>query len=306
MIWPVASQKPNNLGLFDSLGNVFCWTQNTAILVGGQWQDHETPTEGNIRVLLGSTFNPEYPTLSSTRGIHDISDRYPQFGFRVARTIKNPKELSNDVPRSPTSQLSNDEWGLVWFGTVDFGFTVLRIVVEPINKENPSTGYQIRRIDQDNSVAKLDKFSASDTELFFQGTESVGVVFRGRRSSGSKSYEGEYKTSGRPYALKLRGGNQANFEPPSEIWEATLESSETIVQLRVYNKGLASERILIDDLTHKAGGLKVDKSIVDGDLILRVPPLQGEWKGKVNEAGTKMTGYWSQNGQEERAVFRRK
>ncbi|MEE9251320.1 MAG: formylglycine-generating enzyme family protein, partial [Alphaproteobacteria bacterium] len=89
---PVGSYRPNAFGVFDTLGNVWEWTQDCwhgsyhgATGDGGAWT---TAGDCAKRVLRGgSWFNRPWNLRSAIRGWHSTVTRYLYYGFRVARTL---------------------------------------------------------------------------------------------------------------------------------------------------------------------------------------------------------------------------
>ncbi|MFI5455728.1 MAG: formylglycine-generating enzyme family protein [Isosphaerales bacterium] len=93
--WPGGSLLPNDLGLFDTLGNVFEWCQDPY----GRYQpgkegsiiDHinllESINEKNPRLLRGGTFDSQPAYVRSAYRFRDApSNRISDDGFRPART----------------------------------------------------------------------------------------------------------------------------------------------------------------------------------------------------------------------------
>jgi formylglycine-generating enzyme required for sulfatase activity len=95
--WPLGTLKPNDAGLFDSLGNTWDWTQNRYLSyqvgpAGKPAHDHEDlkpVLDEDSRVLRGGTF---YHPTSYIRGAFRYNDRsssrYLAVGLRVARTCR--------------------------------------------------------------------------------------------------------------------------------------------------------------------------------------------------------------------------
>jgi formylglycine-generating enzyme required for sulfatase activity len=94
--WPVGSLKPNDLGLFDTLGNAFCWCHESFRELAepaGVVTDESGPelkvVESNFRSLRGGSFtNQPANVRSATRFGYGPGYRYVDFGFRPARTLK--------------------------------------------------------------------------------------------------------------------------------------------------------------------------------------------------------------------------
>jgi formylglycine-generating enzyme required for sulfatase activity len=93
--WPVGSLKPNDLGLFDMLGNAFEWcfdgTNNSPEQRDKVFDDIPLtqPVEaGDSRLLRGGTFYslPELVRSAYRSYVLQPNDRFFSFGFRPART----------------------------------------------------------------------------------------------------------------------------------------------------------------------------------------------------------------------------
>lgn len=95
--WPLGTLKPNDAGLFDSLGNTWDWTHNRYLTyrVGpagkpaNDIEDLKPVLDEDTRVLRGGTF---YHPTSYVRGAFRYNDRsssrYLAVGLRVARTCR--------------------------------------------------------------------------------------------------------------------------------------------------------------------------------------------------------------------------
>lgn len=94
---PVGQLKPNNLGLFDTYGNVWEWIQD-------QWKEYKSDADGPVsvdiedvalivskdheRLRRGGSYTYEADYLRSAHRSHYIPDeRRDSVGFRLARTI---------------------------------------------------------------------------------------------------------------------------------------------------------------------------------------------------------------------------
>ncbi|HLJ93593.1 MAG TPA: SUMF1/EgtB/PvdO family nonheme iron enzyme [Gemmataceae bacterium] len=94
--WPVGSLKPNDFGLFDMLGNVYCWCQEI-------YDDYPKPEGDKVfedkegvlttpaeygRVYRGGSFNnPASSVRSAARSSDPPMQFFVDVGFRPARTI---------------------------------------------------------------------------------------------------------------------------------------------------------------------------------------------------------------------------
>ncbi len=94
--WPAASLLPNDLGLFDMLGNVYEWCQNPNVV-------RKPPQEGGIedivkieelvldkqsRMSRGGCYNTgSSEARSAHRSVDQPTNSNALFGFRVARTL---------------------------------------------------------------------------------------------------------------------------------------------------------------------------------------------------------------------------
>jgi len=94
---PVAEKKPNDFGLFDVHGNIWCWCQERyKPYPQGQESGLIEDTEDTLiidnkefRVLRGGSFSclPVY-VRSANRGFNAPTLRLKDFGFRIARTLQ--------------------------------------------------------------------------------------------------------------------------------------------------------------------------------------------------------------------------
>jgi formylglycine-generating enzyme required for sulfatase activity len=92
--WPVGQKRPNDLGLFDMHGNVWCWTNDPYFSYAQaqgrvvEDQDFSSTLEDRVsRVLRGGAFGSSATFLrSSIRGDFRPSNRGNAFGVRLART----------------------------------------------------------------------------------------------------------------------------------------------------------------------------------------------------------------------------
>jgi formylglycine-generating enzyme required for sulfatase activity len=93
--WPCGSLLPNELGLFDMLGNLWEWCQDL-------YQTRQADTSGKVfedvnrnlyveqsepRLLRGGAYNhPPAGARSANRGWNAPEDRWSHDGFRPSRT----------------------------------------------------------------------------------------------------------------------------------------------------------------------------------------------------------------------------
>ena len=90
--WPVGTLKPNDLGLFDALGNVHTWCLDWGLGIshskGDEVYDEEEQKEGRgSRVIRGGSFQVQGAYVRSADSLgHAPTGRSVSVGFRVART----------------------------------------------------------------------------------------------------------------------------------------------------------------------------------------------------------------------------
>ena len=87
--WPVGSLWPNDLGLFDILGNVQEWCQEGSSHVNEHRDDEDTEvvTNSTQRTLRSGSYNKIIQRIRSDRSEHvQPIVQFNEIGFRVART----------------------------------------------------------------------------------------------------------------------------------------------------------------------------------------------------------------------------
>ena len=87
---PVASLRPNELGIYDMSGNVGEWCEDEwDAYPDGPQTDPEPDAEGAFKVIRGGSYCSVPVTCRvSNRGVCGTpSDRYSNSGFRLAMTI---------------------------------------------------------------------------------------------------------------------------------------------------------------------------------------------------------------------------
>jgi formylglycine-generating enzyme required for sulfatase activity len=94
--WPVGQKRPNDLGLFDSHGNVWSWCggagyvypQRRSAATRIDAEDPAAVTESVVRGLRGGSFiNFAADLRTSFRGVSRPSNAYYNYGLRVCRTL---------------------------------------------------------------------------------------------------------------------------------------------------------------------------------------------------------------------------
>ena len=85
--WPVGSLLPNDLGLFDMLGNVYEWCQDAYDKTSRTKSQNYEHISDNPRLLRGGSFSSRPAVVRSAfRGWSAPSNHDANFGFRPART----------------------------------------------------------------------------------------------------------------------------------------------------------------------------------------------------------------------------
>jgi hypothetical protein len=104
MTWPVGTLKPNDLGLFDTMGNVLEWSQNIYHVdakqrarIASTLDDIEEEPESSAEAFMNAVFRAQrggsflhsrWESRSAARTTYSLmDDTTDYFGFRVARTI---------------------------------------------------------------------------------------------------------------------------------------------------------------------------------------------------------------------------
>lgn len=118
MTWPVGTLKPNDLGLFDTMGNVLEWSQNIYHVdarrreriamslddVEDEPADSADETVNNVfRSQRGGSFlHSRWESRSSSRTTYSLmDDTTDYFGFRVARTLAVVGSPAEKAPTAP-------------------------------------------------------------------------------------------------------------------------------------------------------------------------------------------------------------
>jgi formylglycine-generating enzyme required for sulfatase activity/class 3 adenylate cyclase len=118
MTWPVGMLKPNDLGLFDTMGNVLEWSQNIyfadprqraqAALARDDIENEPEMTAGQslnnlFRAQRGGSFlHSRWESRSAARTTYSLmDDTTDYFGFRVARTIAVAGSPAEQAPKTP-------------------------------------------------------------------------------------------------------------------------------------------------------------------------------------------------------------
>jgi formylglycine-generating enzyme required for sulfatase activity/serine/threonine protein kinase len=89
--WPVGQKRPNEFGLFDLHGNVWCWCQDPALIYrSGRVEDKEDISDIKdqlSRVLRGASFLNRAPYVrSANRNVNRPAIRFSLIGVRACRT----------------------------------------------------------------------------------------------------------------------------------------------------------------------------------------------------------------------------
>jgi formylglycine-generating enzyme required for sulfatase activity len=87
---PVASLKPNDLGLFDMLGNAWEWCQDRYTVdpsADENQAERQDPRDNEGRVLRGGSLHRMLSIRSADRDKEQPANRDNYMGLRVARTI---------------------------------------------------------------------------------------------------------------------------------------------------------------------------------------------------------------------------
>jgi formylglycine-generating enzyme required for sulfatase activity len=98
---PVAARKPNDLGLFDGLGNVWNWTQDLYSERGTDGAGDGPLTPDQLRSKRGGDYSlPSTKTRVAFRNYDQAARAEINVGFRIARTI-TPLPVGGNRPAAP-------------------------------------------------------------------------------------------------------------------------------------------------------------------------------------------------------------
>jgi len=118
MTWPVGTLKPNDFGMFDTMGNVLEWSQNVylsdparrakiALEIDDVENEPETTVESSFNNVFraqrgGSFLHSRWESRSAARTTYSLmDDTTDYFGFRVARTIAVTASRAEQAPTTP-------------------------------------------------------------------------------------------------------------------------------------------------------------------------------------------------------------
>jgi formylglycine-generating enzyme required for sulfatase activity len=100
---PVGKMAPNPAGLYDMLGNVWEWTQDTYRADGYKDHSKENPvitSGGNSRVRRGGCWNNETGSIRcANRGNRDATHQNSRIGFRLLMQVKDPALKAVTAPK---------------------------------------------------------------------------------------------------------------------------------------------------------------------------------------------------------------
>jgi formylglycine-generating enzyme required for sulfatase activity len=85
----LGSLWPNDLGLFDILGNVLEWCQDSLVPTAkhADWEDTEVVSNSTQRALRSGSYDKNIEKIRSDRAEHALPVvQFNEIGFRVART----------------------------------------------------------------------------------------------------------------------------------------------------------------------------------------------------------------------------
>ncbi len=130
-------------------------------------------------------------------------------------------------------------------------------------------------------------------------------AFDGKIGGGGKTISGAFVQGGTQMTFTLTRTGEANVEEPSNkpldkrftgTWEGTLDAMGTKLRLvcKLENKEGAAAGTLTSVDQGNAEIPIPSITQAGSSLVLEIPSIGGTYKGDLNEAGTQLTGTWTQ------------
>ena len=189
-----------------------------------------------------------------------------------------------------------------WKGTLDARGTELRLEIDVTKNGEALTG-ELRSLDQGNVTLKLDKVKIEEGKLSFLVPRITGK-YSGEVSDDGSTITGTFTQSGMDLDLTLKkGDSKKTAENPVEVlkeaWIGEIEMGgmKPVMQFRIMTKE-SGGKAYFDSVTEGQTGFAAKFQHKDGELQFEVDQIDLEFRGKLNDAGDKAEGIWSQGGRE--------
>ncbi len=188
--------------------------------------------------------------------------------------------------------------GPFWTGTLDVGVCELRFRVETVPNADGSKSQRLVSLDEGGQVFKLDGFLLDETQLQFEVKITKGA-YVGTLSENGRVSTGKWKQAGKEFDLVLRRTDTVPVDKPAEAWSGQISTlfQKLTLRVRVYRNDDGSEKVYLDSVTQKSGGIKAQR-MIDGDKwTVSVASLAAKFEGTINADKTEIKGKFTQGGQ---------
>ncbi|MGI9465498.1 MAG: alpha/beta hydrolase [Rubripirellula sp.] len=180
----------------------------------------------------------------------------------------------------------------LWYGVLKTPVREFRFVVELDRNPQDSAG-KLLSLDEGNRTFTITKVRRADGQFSFQLPLTDAAYESTLNGQGTESV-GTWTQRGQPLPLSL---NRVVTVPKRDVSKLLTGTLNAIVQkIDVGFVELSSGKVYFNSISQNAGGFVATKEVSqEGNVIFRVPGVQGVFKGQYSDAQkTKLQGKWSQ------------
>ena len=132
---------------------------------------------------------------------------------------------------------------------------------------------------------------STDTELKFELPISA-ASYQGRWDDAERTTQGKWQQRGQEFGLAFRCVKALPGRSVKTVWKGTINAM--LQQLEVAFVELKTGQLLFDSLSQKASGFLAKDESKPGEVIYRVPAVQGTFRGELSNDQSQIVGKWSQ------------